>query len=156
MMQKRIKTEYIVIHCAATTAKQDIGAKEINVWHLQRGFLKIGYHFVIRRGGRVETGRELTEVGAHAQGYNSRSVGICLVGGSDANDLSKAEDNFTDEQWQALRKLLGRMKMYYPTAEILGHRDLPNVTKACPSFDVRAWLKENPCTASTADSTSTT
>ena len=28
-----------------------------------------------------------------------------------------------------------------PDAEILGHRDLPNVHKDCPSFDVKRWLK---------------
>ena len=29
----------------------------------------------------------------------------------------------------------------YPDAEILGHRDLPNVHKDCPAFDVKRWLK---------------
>jgi hypothetical protein len=29
----------------------------------------------------------------------------------------------------------------YPNAKVLGHRDFPKVSKACPSFDVAAWLK---------------
>ena len=32
--------------------------------------------------------------------------------------------------------------LYTTPSEIVGHRDLPGVTKACPSFDVRKWLRE--------------
>ena len=30
----------------------------------------------------------------------------------------------------------------YPKAQVLGHRDFPNVKKACPSFDVKQWLAD--------------
>ena len=53
----RESTEYIMIHCAATRADMDIGAADIDRWHRQRGWRKIGYHYVIRRNGEVETGR---------------------------------------------------------------------------------------------------
>src|SRR5690606_114532 len=74
----------LVIHCAATTPLMDIGAKEIDVWHKQRGWSKIGYHFVIRRNGVIEKGRDISEVGAHVEGYNKNSIGICMVGGIDS------------------------------------------------------------------------
>ena len=61
---------YLVVHCAATPPEMDIGAKEIDLWHRQRGWSGIGYHFVIRRDGRVEAGRPLDRPGAHAQGFN--------------------------------------------------------------------------------------
>ena len=64
-------------------------------------WLKIGYHFVIKRDGTVETGRELEEVGAHAKGQRY-PVGICMVGGL-------SEDNepgiLTADQWSALENL---------------------------------------------------
>ncbi len=144
----RSKTDFIVIHCAATSATQDIGAREINEWHLKRGFMKIGYHFVVRRDGRIETGRGEYEVGAHVQGYNARSIGICMVGGG----VEKEENNFTDPQWQSLVQLLVKLNRDYPNAVIQGHRDFPNVQKFCPSFDVKAWLKEInfPCSSSDA------
>ncbi len=140
-MAKRKETKYIAVHCAATPAGMDIGVKEIDRWHRQKGFLKIGYQFVIRRSGQLEIGRDEDEIGAHVQGYNAVSIGVCLVGGVDADDVSKAENNFTEEQFSTLRTLLERLQIQYPDAEVLGHRDFPDVAKACPSFDVRAWLK---------------
>jgi N-acetylmuramoyl-L-alanine amidase len=122
----------------------DIGAAEITAWHIARGWTSIGYNWVIRRNGVIEKGRDLdndgdsfNEVGAHALGFNSRSLGICLVGGR--SDNNEPEDNFTSEQMHALAYLLDAIEARVPGIEILGHRDLPGVTKACPCFDVRAW-----------------
>lgn len=134
-MTKRKATEYIIIHCAATKPSMDIGAKEIDRWHRARGFLSIGYHFVIRRNGTIETGRNLEEIGAHARGYNSTSVGICLVGG--ISESGKPENNFTQEQWKSLETLVKDLKTKYPDAEVIGHRDVAK--KDCPCFDAWAW-----------------
>jgi N-acetylmuramoyl-L-alanine amidase len=142
--------KYLVVHCSATPPKADIGVLEIDRMHRERGFLRIGYHFVIRRSGQVQTGREVSAVGAHVAGYNDKSLGICMVGGVSAK--GKAENNFTPEQFVALRSLLAGLKQgEYAQAEVLGHRDLspdknhdgrisPNEwLKDCPCFDVRAW-----------------
>lgn len=131
---------YLVVHCSATQAKANIGVKEITRMHRERGFLTIGYHFVIRRDGTVEKGRALDAIGAHAEGWNSRSLGICLVGGIDKD--MKPQDNFTSDQYAALAVLLQDLRKGFPKASILGHRDLPNVKKDCPCFDVRSWVKE--------------
>ena len=113
--------------------------KEIDRWHRQRGFLKIGYQFVIRRDGTLETGRALEDVGAHTTNFNSRSVGICLVGGLD--EQMKPEANFTPEQWAALEKLVKGLKSkHYPNAQVIGHRDV--AAKECPCFDVKSWWSE--------------
>ncbi len=127
----------IIIHCAATKPKQDIGAKEIDGWHRQRGFKKIGYHYVIRRDGTVEKGRDNAEVGAHATNHNARSIGICLVGGLD--DAGKPANNFTPAQWDALLKLVREVKEAYgvKSEKIIGHNQVSN--KACPCFRVPAW-----------------
>lgn len=132
--------KYLVVHCSATQAKSDIGAKEIDRMHRDRGFAKIGYHFVIRRNGVMEKGRALTEIGAHVEGHNSESLGICMVGG--ITPAGKAEDNFTDDQYHALAVLLQDLKETYQSAQVLGHRDFKGVKKDCPCFDVRTWLKE--------------
>lgn len=134
------KVEYIVVHCAATTEDQDIGAAEIRGWHLQRGWLDIGYHKVIRRNGVVEDGRPLTQPGAHARGYNHRSWGICLVGGVES-DNKTPEANFTHAQWESLERVIRDMKAEAPSAELVGHCDLPGVQKACPCFNVHRWWR---------------
>lgn len=137
-LNKNIK--WLVVHCSATQATADIGRKEIDVMHRQRGFLKIGYHYVIRRDGTIETGRKENEVGAHVEGYNTGSLGICLVGGVQ-DDGKTAECNYTLAQYESLRKLLHELKGRHTAAVIQGHRDFPNVHKDCPCFDVKAWVK---------------
>ena len=139
-MKTRLKTDYIVIHCSATRPSQDIGATDIDTWHRTRGFNGIGYHYVIRRDGTVEKGRDITVSGAHVEGYNHNSVGVCLVGGVDEEDFRVPENNFTAKQWATLEILIRDMKKKYPRAAIVGHTQL-NPLKACPSFDVKDWLK---------------
>lgn len=139
MNWKSIKAvEYIVIHCAATKANQDIGVEDIAKWHRERGWFDVGYHYVIRRDGTVETGRPKDRPGAHARGYNHLSLGICLAGGV-AKDGRTPEDNFTPEQYASLETLVINLKNEFPRATVLGHRDLPNVNKGCPSFNAIAW-----------------
>lgn len=138
----------IAIHCSATKANldfygpqatADIGVKEITVWHKERGFNGIGYHFVIRRNGVIETGRDLNIAGAHVANYNSNSIGICLVGGVDSKN--KAENNYTKEQWDSLLKLIKALREKFPKTIIKGHRDYPKVNKECPCFDVAEWCR---------------
>ena len=134
-------TNLIVVHCSATRPSHDVNAKEIDRWHRKRGWLKIGYHFVIKRDGTVETGRQLNEVGAHVAGFNSRSIGLCLIGGVTEEDGKTPEKNFTDIQWTALEVLLREMRGLFPEAKIVGHNEL-NSYKACPSFDVQEYLAD--------------
>jgi N-acetylmuramoyl-L-alanine amidase len=141
-MDQRTKTDYIVIHCAATPPTMDIGAKEIGEWHMQRGFNEIGYHFVIRRDGSRETGRNINAVGAHVVGYNHKSVGVCMVGGV-SRDHAKAENNFTPAQWATLRITLKELHDEFPRAVIVGHRDL-DARKECPSFNVSEYVDDKP------------
>ena len=101
----RQRTDYIIIHCSATPPNMDVNAKEIDRWHRQKGWLGIGYHYVIKRDGTREVGRKLSEAGAHCIAYNHKSVGICLVGGVDVAG-GKAENNFTPE-WISICEGLG-------------------------------------------------
>lgn len=137
----RKRTEYIAVHCSASKPSPDTDAKAIDRWHRQRGFVMIGYHYVIKTDGTVETGRDEDAVGAHVVGFNSVSIGVCMVGGVTENGpTGKAVNNFTDAQFAALTHLLGDLKEKYPLAIIQGHRDFPNVAKECPCFDVKPWV----------------
>lgn len=136
----RRTTKYLVVHCSATPPSMDVGVPEIRKWHMeQNGWAAIGYHFVIRRDGTVEPGRHVSEVGAHVQGQNAVALGVCLVGGVDAQNRPDA--NFTDAQYAALTELLADLSKQYPKAVVRGHRDFPDVLKACPSFDAIGWAK---------------
>lgn len=135
-MRQRKRTDYIVVHCSDTYTSMDIGADEIRKWHKGRGWKDIGYHFVIRRDGSVEKGRALRAVGAHVQGYNSVSVGICLVGGK--ADNGRPEDNFAEAQMTSLKTLIDRLLLEFEQAKVTGHNSL-NSNRACPCFNVEEW-----------------
>ena len=135
----RQETKYIVIHCSQTRPSQKIGAKEIDKWHRERGWLKIGYAIVITRSGEIQRGREDDEVQAAVKGYNHTSFNLCLIGGAKEENWKEEEDNFTGEQWESLKKELTRLVKKYPDAQIVGHRDLDE-NKFCPSFEVRKYL----------------
>lgn len=148
-MTRHIKS--IIIHCAATPNGKWFTAGDIDKWHKDRGFKRssefrqrqapqfaaIGYHFVIYTNGAVAIGRHLDEVGAHAQGFNSKSIGVCLVG----------TNQFTLEQWSSLRDNVRNLQEHLMLMQgdanppiVLGHRDLPGVNKECPGFSVAAWM----------------
>ncbi|MBK5355048.1 N-acetylmuramoyl-L-alanine amidase [Pseudomonas sp. TH41] len=146
-LKDRDRTDLIVVHCSATDPKEDIGKREITQWHLKRGLVSIGYHYVIRRDGSTEVGRRENEIGAHVSGHNSNSIGVCMVGGVDAQ--GKPSDNFTEGQYNSLRVLLGHLTTRYAEAKVIGHRDLsPDHDeglpgwhrRSCPGFDAPAWF----------------
>ena len=113
------------IHCSDTPSSMDIGRKEINRWHRQRGWNMVGYHFIIRRDGTIEEGRPVEMVGAGVYGYNSDSIHTCLVG----------RGEYTKKQFESLKKLVKRFK----ELKTLGHNEVSS--KLCPMFDVQKWLK---------------
>ena len=64
---------------------------------------------------------------------------IYVISTIEEEDWKQAEDNFTAEQWESLKKQLTRLVQKYPDAQIVGHRDLDD-KKFCPSFNVRKYL----------------
>lgn len=128
----------IIVHCSATPEGKDYTLGTIRQWHLQRGFSDIGYHYVIHPDGKVEEGRDVNTAGAHCSGHNSKSIGICYIGGMTA-DNKKAKDTRTSEQRTMLLWLLMKMRKLYPSASIHGHRDF--AAKDCPSFDATEEYK---------------
>ena len=138
-MDLRETTDTIVIHCSRTPPGMDIGVDKITEWHKERGFDTIGYHFVIRRDGTIETGRDQEAVGTHAVAVNGTSLGVCLIGGADRN--MKWENNFAPIQFETLKTLLMKLKKDYTIKKIIGHYEVDD-KKECPSFDIPKWLKK--------------
>jgi N-acetylmuramoyl-L-alanine amidase len=56
--------------------------------------------------------------------------------------MKAPKDTRTDAQNKTFLTLIRTYKERYPDIIIRGHRDWPRVNKACPSFDVAAWLKK--------------
>ena len=131
--------KYITIHCAATPEDRNVAAIEISKWDIAK-FGQVSYHYVIELDGTVKPTLPLSIKGAHVGKANTGNIGICYVGGVDKNGNPK--DTRTVRQKEALKALLLTLMELYPGVVIRGHRDWPGVKKACPSFDVASWLKQ--------------
>jgi N-acetylmuramoyl-L-alanine amidase len=146
------KINLIIVHCSATPEGKDYTVEDITRWHKARGFNGIGYHYVVYRDGTIHGGRPVTEIGAHCEGHNANSIGVCYIGGL-ANDGETPKDTRTTAQKLSLIKLLSQLKKLYPHAVIKGHRDCsPDLNKdgkiepsewvkECPSFDAQTEYK---------------
>ena len=126
----------VVVHCSATRCDRDFPLEAVIAAHRARGFATIGYHYYITRDGVIHAGRPVHQVGAHAQGYNRYSIGVCYEGGLTPRGFPA--DTRTQQQKESLNRLLERLKTDYPGVRVMGHRDLPGVHKECPCFTVDA------------------
>ena len=131
--------KYLVLHCTATPQNTTIDSIK-NYWKTVLGWKNPGYHYMIKANGEIVNTFPLEQIANGVAGYNTPSIHISYIGGVDAKN--NPIDNRTDAQKASQIKLLKQLKQQFPNAEIKGHRDFPNVKKACPSFDVKTWLKQ--------------
>ena len=128
----------IVIHCSATEEGKEYSVEDITRWHKARNFRTIGYHFLIHQDGSIdgkaEGCRSILEIGAHAKGYNRRSIGICYIGGL---LYGEPADTRTAAQINAMRCLVKALQSIFPS-DVIGHNEVAN--KACPCFNVEKEL----------------
>jgi N-acetyl-anhydromuramyl-L-alanine amidase AmpD len=132
--------EHVVVHHSATKPSLDLGVEELREVHKSKRWADVGYHWVIKRDGQVEQGRDRKYQGAHckAKGMNAKSYGICLIGG--LNEISgEPENNYTFRQLNSLYSLLGILNL-----EVSGHHDHdPYMKKYCPMFNVKEFYEVN-------------
>ena len=138
LMKSRRRINEIIVHCTATPEGRDYTVADIRQMHKAQGWVDIGYHYLIYRDGSIHEGRNVDMVGAHCQGHNAQSIGVCYVGGV-ARDGKTPKDTRTAAQKDALIHLLMQLVCLYPDATIRGHRDF--AAKACPSFDATREYK---------------
>lgn len=150
----------IIIHCSATKEGINYSVDKIDAAHKARKFSTytdekgkiryIGYHYIILLDGTIIKCRPESKIGCHASGHNTRSIGICYIGGLDARDSNgkMIKDTRTPQQKASLIKLIKDIKKRYGTiARVIGHRDIsPDLNgngiiepyefiKGCPCFD---------------------
>lgn len=116
----RKKTDLLVLHHAAAV---QCTVEDVHRWHLARGWLGIGYQYFVRKDGSIWKGRDEGAVGAHSEGYNDRSIGICAEGDFEQETMSAA-------QQRAITDLVRWLLARYPGVAVKGHGDLNNTL--CP------------------------
>ena len=147
------RMKYLVLHCTATPEGREVTSKEIRHWHTDpvskggRGWKQVGYTDLIHLDGTVERLVDNNEddvvdpweITNGAAGHNSVSRHIVYAGGVTA-DGRTPKDTRTPEQRKALAEYVRDFHRRFPDVRIVGHNEL--AVKACPSFDVKAWLEQ--------------
>lgn len=123
--------EYVVIHTAAhgdARHNHDTSAAQIDNWHRARGWRGIGYHYVVRLDGRIETGRPEAQSGAHCRQLrmNYRSLGVCFSG---HGDFHAHTPNQREAGLRLVRGIIERYRI--PAEHVIGHREA-GANKTCP------------------------
>ena len=118
--EQRTVTRKLILHHAAGSG---LDAQTIHRMHRQNGWAGIGYHYYVRKDGRVYRGRPEDRVGTHTAHHNSDSIGVCFEGNFETESMGPA-------QFAAGAELLEEIRTRYPGLTVYGHRDL-NAT-ACP------------------------
>lgn len=145
--------KFLVLHCTATPEGRPVTSAEIRRWHTDpvsrggRGWKQVGYTDMIHLDGRVErlvqnnedANVDPWEITNGAKGYNSTSRHVVYVGGV-ARDGKTPRDTRTLGQLKALEAYVKDFHLRFPALKIIGHNEL--AAKACPSFDVKKWLKQ--------------
>lgn len=143
----------LVIHCTDTPEGRKVSSDDIRSWHTSptsqggRGWKQVGYTDMFHLDGTVErlvknnedANVDPWEITNGAKGYNSTSRHIVYVGGR-ATTSKTPKDTRTEEQKEAMKQYVLDFHRRHPDVAIVGHNALSN--KACPSFDVPAWLRE--------------
>ena len=136
----------VVIHATETYTNKNIGASEINNIHNELGHDGIGYHYVIRRDGRLQRGRPVNRKGEHApvNDHDIYSIGIVMVGGLDSPSGSaspkRSGHTFTRAQFTTLERFISSFYRKFPGGQVFGHNDI-DVNELDPYFDVVDYVE---------------
>jgi N-acetylmuramoyl-L-alanine amidase len=138
----------VVVHWTGTFLNQDIGAEEVHSWHTQRGFSGCGYHYLIRKDGRLQRGRPLERAGAHAlaNGHNNFSIGISFVAGYNCmsgdpdRDQKVGSGSINENQFKSFDNFMRAFYKVYPGGQAFGHADTDDKGKTDPGFDVEDYV----------------
>lgn len=139
------KPTWIVIHHSLTPDGVVKDWDAIRRYHIEvKGWKDIGYNLGIEKiGDRYEVlaGRAIGEVGAHALGFNAKSIGICFVGNF---DVSPPPSEMLFLGSSVCRGLQRRFHIFRD--QVIGHRETyplmgESVQKSCPGnqFDMASF-----------------
>ena len=132
------KIKFIVVHCTASSAQQK--TQDIfTYWKTKLGWSNPGYHKLVSSDGSVETLANDEQITNGVKGYNHNSIHICYKGGFEGKDTR------TKEQKETLINLVKHYKKKYPTAVVLGHRDLSPDLNKDGKITPNEWVKICPC-----------
>jgi N-acetylmuramoyl-L-alanine amidase len=136
-MKKR-EVKFIVIHCTATQPDAKLESIQ-KYWKEVKGWKDVpGYHYIIKSNGQLVKLLDESKNSYGVYAHNNECISLSYIGGIDK--AGKPKDTRTRAQENTMFDKIVELTERYPKAKVVGHRNMPGVNKACPSFDVKTWL----------------
>lgn len=126
----------IVLHHSVIDEGDDLSTlREIQRLHREdRAWADVAYHYFVGQGGSIYEGRALNVRGTHVGGYNTGSLGLCLLGNFMESSPTLAQLASTHQMLQYLAETL-------QLSHLAGHREF-NPGTLCPGDYLALHLPE--------------
>ena len=124
----------VVIHHSAIYENDDNTTMLViqRTHRISRGWADVGYHYVVGQQGTVYEGRDIHVRGVHVEGYNTGTIGVCLMGNFMIEQPTQPQINRTQVlvQWLAERFALNHLAV---------HRNF-NPSTECPGDNLMVYI----------------
>ncbi|MFV3010965.1 N-acetylmuramoyl-L-alanine amidase [Clostridium botulinum] len=122
----------IILHHAEASG---CSIQDIHSWHLNNGWSGCGYNYFIKKDGSIYKGRPDNAIGAHCLSYNGVSIGICMEGRFNVEEMGNS-------QYNSLKELICYLQNKYNINKIYGHRELNETDCPGNNFPISRIKKE--------------
>jgi hypothetical protein len=138
-----------IVHWTANYIDDNhIDSQAIKDMHVTRGWSTIGYHYIIRRDGSLQRGRNPNRTGAHAkESHNPYSIGISFVAGYNCPNGTRnpegyvSPDSINSAQWATLDMYLKAFYTVFSGGEVWGHQDTDPWNKIDPMVNMSEYVR---------------
>jgi hypothetical protein len=123
----------VVHHSVLYEADDRSTLLEIQRTHrVERGWADVAYHYFVGKTGMLYEGRTIAARGAHVGGYNTGSVGVCLLGNFEVEQPASV-------QIQATQRLLNWLAQHLQLTHLAAHSAF-NSNTVCPGDKLAPYL----------------
>jgi len=124
----------VVVHHSVVYSGDDLSTvQEIQRLHQEdRSWADVGYHYMVGQNGVVYEGRPVNVRGVHVGGYNTGTIGVCLLG-------NFVEIQPTQVQITAASQLIQWLATRFDLTHLDGHKSFNDGTQ-CPGDNLLLYL----------------
>lgn len=123
----------VAIHHSAIPLDTDETMQSVQDLHMDSNhWADVGYHYVVDKNGIVYEGRDIHVRGASVAGYNTGTIGVCVMGNFEL-DLP------LEIQLAVLQQVVNWLTKTYTLTHLAGHGEF-NPESVCPGKNMMPYL----------------
>jgi hypothetical protein len=123
----------VAIHHSAIPLDTDETMQSVQDLHMDSNhWADVGYHYVIDKNGIVYEGRDIHVRGASVAGYNTGTIGVCVMGNFE-------QDMPLEIQLTVLQQVVNWLAVTYTLTHLAAHGEF-NPESVCPGKNMMPYL----------------